>query len=183
MVRQYHQKRDPDSHKESVKFPLPQIQCRGCGIFFTPTRKDQVYHSTKCRVAHYQETGVLLRLPPVEKTCAWDKCGATFKTTSPVKQRYCCSDHRIAHWEELVKGEPVQKQEPQISGVLIAMTQLCCSVATDNSLKVALVKQLVELLTHEGAMDQRTKNALYDILFGLGVPACEMPKSLLVTTE
>jgi len=66
--------------------------CKGCGKFFTPGRKGQVYHSEECRNEDYA------RLYPnyakIEVFLICPKCGNEFLTTKPLRQAYCTPECR-----------------------------------------------------------------------------------------
>lgn len=67
-------------------------KCRGCGKFFTPTRKSQVFHDGDCREAYY---GVhYFSKVSAKKICP--RCGTEFETSKPLAQTYCLPECRDA---------------------------------------------------------------------------------------
>jgi len=75
----------------TAKKAYPRIKCRGCGIPFYPTRKNQVYHSDKCREDHYKK--IYYGQQEYQRTCP--ACGKEFSTTDS-QQIYCEPECRKA---------------------------------------------------------------------------------------
>jgi len=61
-----------------------------CGQFFTPARSNQIYHSDKCRIAHY----AILYYGKTEVFKVCPNCGTDFPTSKPLRQTFCTPECR-----------------------------------------------------------------------------------------
>lgn len=65
-------------------------QCRNCGAYFRPERKNQVFCTGECRNKYYEEH--YFHKVEAEKVCP--RCGKTFRTSKPLAQTYCLPECR-----------------------------------------------------------------------------------------
>lgn len=103
------------------------MDCRNCGLPFTPKKPWQRYCSPRCK-SSFAFKG---RYKPTKRTCRW--CGASFtvRARSDANRQYCTPEHsaaaiaanlrgwreanpeRVAAYKERVKGTDYWKQDAQ----------------------------------------------------------------------
>lgn len=75
-----------------MTIPLAHCKLKACNQLFQPKRKNQEFHTDKCRETWYEENYPAFKKEVVTKTCP--TCGTQFDTTCPGKQDYCTPDCR-----------------------------------------------------------------------------------------